>query len=114
MTVLKACDIPFVDFVAREEIIGAKEYLTLYIELREDMQGEEVRSRIHTELMNFDKDWRDLSTFFEYIPLEIRFLSQGTFNKYLEGKDGMARITRVGMREERFSQLLSFSESDPS
>jgi hypothetical protein len=114
LTVLQAVDIPFVDFVAREEMIGSKEYLTLYLELREDLPGEEVRSRIHTELMDFDKDWRDLSTYFEYIPLKIKLLSNGTFNSYLEGKVGMARIARIGMREERFRQLLSYSEFNNS
>lgn len=114
MTILRECNIPFVDFVAREEIIGSKEHLILYIEPREDMPREEVKSRIHLKLMDFDKDWRDLSNFFEYVPLEIRFLSQGTFGKYLEGKEGMARLTRVGMRDERFSQLMSYSEAKPS
>lgn len=110
LMVLKTCDIPFVDFVAREELVGSKEYLLLYIELREEMSGEEVQSRVHSELMDFDKDWRDLSNYLEYTPLKVRLLGRETFNRYLESKEGMARITRVGMREERFKQLLSYSE----
>lgn len=110
LTVMRSADIPFVDFVAIEELVGSKQYLSLYIELREEMPTKDVQARIHSELTSFDKDWRDLSSFLEYTPIKVKTLSQGTFNKYLEGKEGMARIARVGMREERLRELLSYSK----
>jgi len=106
MMALKNADIPWVDFTARSEIHGVKEYLVLYLELSEDMNIEEITDRIHQALLSIDRDWRDLTEFLKYIPLKIQPLSRGTFQRYLATKSGVPRITRIGMREDRLETLL--------
>jgi predicted transcriptional regulator len=39
--------------------------------------------------------------------LKVTLLPKDTFKKYLHKKEGMARIQRIGMRAERFNELLS-------
>ncbi len=107
VSILNDAEIPFVDFTARRELHESREFLSLYIELSETMSEDEVLDRVNRRLIEFDKDWRDLSDFMNYTPLKVTFLPKDTFKKYLHGKEGMARIQRIGMREERFNELLS-------
>ncbi len=87
----------------------AREYLHLYIELKEEMPHGELSSRVNKALLEFDKDWRDLTNFLNYTPLRVTLLAKDTFAKFLHNKPGMARIARIGMRPERFQELLSYS-----
>ena len=107
VSILNDAEIPFVDFTARRELQESREFLSLYIELSETMSEDEVLDRVDKRLVEFDKDWRDLSDFMNYTPLKVMFLPKDTFKKYLHSKEGMARIQRIGMREERFNELLS-------
>jgi phenylacetate-coenzyme A ligase PaaK-like adenylate-forming protein len=104
--VLSNTGIDFVDFTARSELDGARHYIRLYIESRGGSSQETMEEKIHDELYRFDKDYRDLTEFMKFKPLKVTILPQGTFNRYLESKEGMARIARIGMREERLKQLL--------
>jgi len=106
LTVLTNAEIPFVDFTSRRELDHSREYLALYIELSKDMPIEEVHKKITEGLKEFDWDWRDLTDFMEYDPLRLNLLPKGSFSRFLEQKSGMARVTRMEMREERFKQLL--------
>lgn len=107
VSVLHDTKIPFVDFTARRELHESREFLSLYIELSETLSEDEVLDRVNKRLVEFDKDWRDLSDFMNYTPLKVAILPKDTFKKYLHRKEGMARIQRIGMREERFNELLS-------
>ena len=107
VSVLHDAEIPFVDFTARGELDESREYLALYIELSETTNEDEVLERVNRKLLEFDKDWRDLSEFMNYTPLRVTLLPKDTFKKYLHRKEGMARIQRIGMRGERFKELLS-------
>jgi hypothetical protein len=107
--VLMEAEIPFVDFTARKELDGARDHMAMYIELLTPMSEEEAYRRIYEKMMDYDKDWRDLTNFLKYAPLKLRILNRGTFNKYLRSKPGMPRINRIGMREERLQELLRFS-----
>jgi phenylacetate-coenzyme A ligase PaaK-like adenylate-forming protein len=106
LSVLKEAEIPFVDFTIRVELEGSREYMTMYLELSSPMDTEEVYKRLNDELLKVDKDWRDLSSFMDYTPLKIQLLPKGQFRKYLSRKVGMPRIERIGMREDRFTELL--------
>jgi len=108
--VLKEAGIPFVDFTARSELVEAKEYMAIYLELSEEMGAEEVTGRLHGELYGFDKDYRDLTDFFGYLPLRVRLLPRGAFRRYMGSKGGIPRVERIGMREERLSELLRIGE----
>ncbi|MCK4582785.1 GH3 auxin-responsive promoter family protein [Candidatus Bathyarchaeota archaeon] len=107
VSVLHDAKIPFIDFTARRELHESREFLSLYIELSETMSEDEVLDRVNKRLLEFDKDWRDLSDFMNYTPMKVTFLPKDTFKKYLHRKEGMARIQRIGMREERFNELLN-------
>ncbi|MFP3951089.1 MAG: GH3 auxin-responsive promoter family protein [Candidatus Bathyarchaeia archaeon] len=106
ITVLKNSGVPFVDFTARSEIDGTREYLSIYIELAHEMPEDEVYQRVNRGLLDIDRDWRDLSSFMNYTPLKVSILPRGTFKRFLHNKPGMARVTRIGMREERFNKLM--------
>ena len=107
VSMLHDAKIPFVDFTARRELHESREFLSLYIELSETMSEDEVLDRINKRIVEFDKDWRDLNDYMNYTPLKVTLLHKDTFKKYLHRKEGMARIQRIGMREERFKELLS-------
>jgi hypothetical protein len=111
LQVLKDAEVPFVDFTARVERGGAKEYLAMYLELSSPMEVEGVIARVHDELVKFDKDWRELSKAMNYVPLRARILPHGTFSAYLRKKEGMPRIERIGMREDRLTELLDIAAS---
>ncbi len=109
ISIMKDSGIPFVDFTAIRELDGSREYLSLYLELSEKMDLSEIHRLLDKSLLEFDRDWRDLSAFMNYTPLKIRLLKKGTFKNFLHNKEGMARVQRIGMREERLQQLLSYS-----
>ena len=111
LQVLRDADIPFVELTARVEREGAKEYMAMYLELSSPMEAEELFARVHQELMKFDKDWRDLTDGMKYTPLKIHVLPKGTFREYLRKKEGMPRIERIGMRDDRLTELLGIAGS---
>ena len=107
LMVLRDADIPFTDFTTKVELSGAKEYLSIFIELSSHMDVSEVTRRLNDELLKVDKDWRDLTSFMRYMPLKVRLLPNGAFSRYLGKKDGLPRIERIGMRDERLKELLN-------
>jgi len=106
ITIMKNAGLSLVDFVARKELEGAREYMHVYLELSHELSQEEAYKKLNAALIEFDKDWRDLSNFMKFTPLKITILPRGTFNKFLNAKEGMARIARIGMRDERFKLLM--------
>jgi len=106
LQILSDSEIPFVDFTVRKEIDGARDHMHIYIELAEQMDKTEVYRRIHEYLMEFDKDWNDLVTMLKYIPLKVTLLSKDSFKRYLRSREGIPRISRIEMREERFLELI--------
>lgn len=109
--VLNDAEIQFVDFTARREPEGARDYIVIYLELASPMPHIEVYSRIHERLLEFDKDYRDLTNYLKYVPLRIRLLPRGTFGSYLRTKMGMPRIVRIEMSDESLTELLKTQES---
>jgi len=108
--ILKDAEIPFVDFVVRRELEGARDYMVIYIELSSPMSEVQIFNRLHEKLYDFDKDWRDLTNFMKYVPLKLRLLSRGTFKEYLKTKRGMPRIDRMEINEDRLLRLLKISK----
>jgi hypothetical protein len=109
LNVLRDADIPFTDFTTKVELSGAKEYLAIFLELSSHMDVSEVTRRLNDELLKVDKDWRDLTTFMRYMPLKVHLLPNGAFSRYLGKKDGLPRIERIGMRDERLKVLLNMT-----
>ena len=105
LLVLKNAAVPYVDFTARVELHGAKQFMVIYIELAEDIEPAEVVDKMHRALLDFDKDWRDLTDFMKYTPLKVHVLPRGTFAEYMRVKDGMPRVQRISMRDDRLEQI---------
>lgn len=107
LDVLEAAKIPYVDFTARGSHEGTHDYMEMYIELKESMPEAEVAKRIDEKMIEADKDWRDLSAFLKFTPLKVHIVPKRTFNKYLASQEGMPRVERIGMSDERLARLLS-------
>jgi len=105
--ILTNAGIPYVDFTARRELEGSHEYMRLFIELSSKMSEDELVNRIHQGLIDFDRDWRDLTNFMNYVPLKVTVLPRGSFHRYLKRKAGLPKIPRIEMREELLNELLS-------
>lgn len=106
LQILSDAKIPFVDFTVRKELEGPRDYMHMYIELSEQMSQEDVGKKVHEHLMEFDKDWNDLVTMLKYLPLKVSLLPKDSFKRYLRSREGIPRINRIGMREERFKELM--------
>jgi hypothetical protein len=104
--ILDEAKVPYVNFVARRETEGAKDHMALYLELSEQISEETIYHRVHETLMEYDKDWRDLTNFLNYKPLRLRLLPRGAFKSYLERKGGLPKVDRIGMREELIKLLV--------
>jgi len=104
--ILKKANIPFIDFTARVEFGGAKQYLAIYLEPAIKLKEEEVKERLHEQFMHFDKDYRALTKLFKYKPLIVHLLPKGTFKRYLRRKKGAPRIERIGMSEQNLKELI--------
>ena len=107
LEVFKAAEVPFVEFTARRELDGSRDYLHLYIELRKPVEMDILHAKINSLLREYDRDWRDLSNFLDYDPLKITILPKGSFNRYLNRQKGMPKVERIIMKEERFKDLIS-------
>ncbi len=105
--VLASEKIPYVDFTARRELEGSRDYLNLYIELKEPMTAENVKEVVHRRLLEYDKDWRDLSNFLSYVPLKVTLLPKGAFSRYLAKQKGMPKVIRVNMQDDKLDNLTS-------
>jgi hypothetical protein len=109
MQAFKESDIPFVDFTARRELEGTREYMTIYLETSSNLNIEKMVKRLHESLVRIDSDWRDLTDFLKYIPLKIKKLPKKAFQRYLENKKGLPKIERIKMKEENFQNIIKFA-----
>jgi len=107
LKILADAKVPFVDFTTRRELEETREYLVIYIEFSDDISVVEATKRINEKFVDFDRDWRDLIKMLKYMPLKVVPLAKGSFRKFLKEKSGTPKVTRIGMREDRFKLLMS-------
>jgi hypothetical protein len=108
LNVLKDGKVPFVEFTARKEIDGGREFLALYLEQRGDMSVEEIQEIVHKGLYTIDRDYKDLVDFFGYVPLKIRLIPRGTFSKFFNQEiTSSMKVDRIKMSDEKFRRLLA-------
>jgi len=103
----KEAGVSFVEFTTRTESEKGLEYLIIYLELVKRTNAEEVEKAIHNQLYETDKDYRDLSDFFEYTPVKVRLVPKGVFNDFLEEKTvAFPKVSRIDMKERDFDMLI--------
>jgi hypothetical protein len=74
--------IPYVDWVARKEVLS-KPALHLYVELKENGHAtEEITTLIHKELKKLDTPYSELESFTGLRPLVVTLLPQNAFQAY--------------------------------
>jgi hypothetical protein len=42
-----------------------------------------------------------------YDPLRVNLLPRGTIKRFLQSKEGVPRIARIGMRENQFKEFIA-------
>ncbi len=109
LEVLSKVKIPYVDFTARRELEGARDYMVVYLEPSKKINVDDVRKRLHEGLLTFDKDWRDISNFLGYVPLKVVLLPRGSFLNYMHKRGSLPKVDRIEMRMELLDSLV---ESD--
>ncbi|NOZ73187.1 MAG: GH3 auxin-responsive promoter family protein [Chloroflexi bacterium] len=73
------------EWTVRKEIIDNDAMLHLYIELREELDEDEVKERVHETLKQINPFYADLEDMLEIVPLKVTILSKGSFTAfYLE------------------------------
>jgi len=85
--------IPYVDWVARKEIVDSKSVLRLYLELKDGYIASEksVATAIREQFKKLDKRHRcnlynligDMETMMDLRPVTVTFLPEGTFSSYI-------------------------------
>jgi hypothetical protein len=111
----KDADIPLVDFTARKEIVEGLEYLTIYLEHSGDENASTIHRKLHEALYRIDKDYANLTEFFEYTPLRVVQMPSGTFMRYLEQKEAaVPKVERIDMDQKNFSILKELLNSNAS
>jgi hypothetical protein len=111
----KDAEVPLVDFTARKEVVEGLEYLTIYLEHSGDRDTGAINGRLHQALYSIDKDYANLTEFFEYTPLRVIRVAPGTFMSYLEQKEAaVPKVERIEMSQKNFSVLLELMSNDGS
>ena len=113
--------IPYVDWVARKEIVDHKPVLHIYLELRDGyiVNEERVATAIFTQFRKLDRKYRcnfyrligDMETVLDLKPVEVTLLPQGAFPSYISQRQaegvapGQLKPTRVNPSDEVLSLL---------
>ncbi len=78
--------IKYEDWTARKEYEQNEPVLRLYLELKEEREAGELEALIHQELVNINRDYKDLETMLGMHPLRVMLLPTGSFQRYYEEK----------------------------
>ena len=108
ITAFKELGIPFVEFTSIKEIEKGLEYLTIFLETTADIGEKKIQEMLHKKLYEMDRDYRDLSVFFSYVPIRVSLVPLGSFAKYLEKKIAtVAKVDRILMQDGNFKNFLA-------
>lgn len=107
VSAFKAAEVPIIDFTTKVESEKGMEYMRIFVEHKGKMQPSEIKQRLHERLLEVDRDYRDLGEFFDYVPIRIRSVPEGTFAEYLKDKEGThPKVERIDMKEEEFRRFI--------
>ena len=114
--VLNNTGIQYQDWTVRKEYIGDNPILHLYIELKQEMNIDKLRSLLHSSLVVVNSEYEDLENMLEIDPLNITLLSKGTFERYYmekqaEGVDlAYLKPPHMNPRDAMVETLLKLSK----
>ena len=78
--------ISYEDWSIRKELEESKPVVRLYIELKGEIEAEQLESRVHQELVSIDPYYADLENMLGIRPLRVTLLPAGSFQRYYEQK----------------------------
>jgi len=109
--------IKYEDWSARKEYEKNMPIVRLYIELREEIEVQEVEKRIHQELVNINHDYKDLENMLGIRPLRVTTIVPGSFQSYYEerkrGGAALAQLKPPHMNasDTIIQDLLSYAQN---
>lgn len=78
--------VKYEDWSARKEYEQKDPVIRLYIELKQEMEAGELEKLVHQELVNLNRDYKDLEKMLGKRPLRVHLLPPGSFQRYYEKK----------------------------
>jgi len=78
--------IKYEDWSIRKEYERNQPIISLYIELKEEKESEEVERLLHQQLVTINRDYRDLVNMLNIRLLRVTLLPAGSFQRYYEQK----------------------------
>jgi len=76
--------IRYEEWSARKELEESTPVVRLYIELKEEIEVDELEKRVHQELVNLNNDYRDLESMLGIRPLRVTIVAPGSYQSYYE------------------------------
>jgi hypothetical protein len=74
------------DWCVRKEYSNDQSVLHLYMELKEQVDTQDIASRVHQELVQLDSNYHDLESMLGIRPLKVTSLPLGSFARYYEAR----------------------------
>lgn len=76
--------LPYEEWFVRKEVVsGGHPGLHLYIEMKSPVSDEEIRDKVHRQLVQRNPFYGDLAKMFNYMPMTVTQVPRGTFLRYL-------------------------------
>ncbi len=110
---IEEAGLAYVDWTARKEYLAQKPVLHLYIELKSEIDKEEVKQAIHSRLREIHKPYGELEDMLGIDPLEVSLLPPDSFARYFqerqrEGADlAQLKPPHMNARDEIIAKLVS-------
>jgi len=114
---INATGVKYEDWTIRKEFTDRKPVLHLYIELKRNPDGGELKELLHSSLKAIDPFYKNLDEMLEIKPVEVTTLSSGTFNRYYQEKNAAGydlaflKPPHTNASEEMIETLLRCSKN---
>ncbi len=83
---ITAAGVDLVGWSARKEFVRNKPFVHIYAEPKNGADISNLGYRIHTELLDIHKDYKDARDMLGLLPVEVTRLSKGSFQRYYESR----------------------------
>lgn len=114
---VEAAGLPYEDWTARKEVLRGRPVLHLYLEPRAEIpEAQAYAALLHERLRELDRAYRDMEDIADMRPLEVTFLSKGSFGRYFEERQAagadlaQAKPAHVNVSDAVIEKLLRMSD----